>query len=453
MGNDELAIRFSNDVYATRSEVMKSLGTSLIDAIWTNIIKYRGQFTRYLALRGIDNGQLTLVMTPRIADTVNALERKLMKAYLRVYKVPKESYGLARYQEKFFITELADIAKKYRLVVDEPFLKALINDSLSTISPDRLILANYLSALRYVKHNVTDPIDDAFLADVYGLLTGQADLQHLYREREMANPDQKALIGKTYAAAPLSRIEEMMGQLKEFIVHADLSPLVKAVIAFYYIVLVKPFETYSEEMAILTLKSVLAHADYDDVPVLLAIEEWLIDQNDDLAKTLAEVQKTGDVTYILHSFLPLAEKTITSLLDEVITIEKQTLKEETMPVSEPIKEEVMAERQSVPTPVTKPLNIDERMALPGAPIALDEVDAARIEEHLMETNPSLKRGEAYFYARHCTIGKFYTISQFKKALGCAYETARTSMDHLASQGYYRKETYKNKFIYTPVNRK
>ena len=450
MGNDELAIRFSNDVYATRSEVMKSLGTSLIDAIWTNIIKYRGQFTRYLALRGIDNGQLTLVMTPRIADTVNALERKLMKAYLRVYKVPKESYGLARYQEKFFVAELTDIAKKYRLVVDEPFLRALINDSLSTISPDRLILANYLAALRYVKNNISDPIDDAFLADVYGLLTGQADLQHLYREREMANPDQKALIGKTYAAAPLSRIEEMMGQLKEFIVHADLSPLVKAVIAFYYIVLVKPFETYSEEIAILTLKSVLAHADYDDVPVLLAIEEWLIDQNDELARTLAEVQKTGDLTYILHSFLPLADKTITSLLDEVITIEKQALMEETMPVSEPIKE-VSVER--TPTPVTKPLNIDERMALPGAPIALDEVDAARIEEHLMETNPSLKRGEAYFYARHCTIGKYYTIAQYKKTLGCAYETARTSMDHLVYEGYYRKEMLKNKFIYTPIPRR
>jgi hypothetical protein len=56
MGNDDLAIRFSNETYATRSEVAKALHTSLIDSIWTNIIKYRGQFTRYLSLHAIDHG-------------------------------------------------------------------------------------------------------------------------------------------------------------------------------------------------------------------------------------------------------------------------------------------------------------------------------------------------------------------------------------------------------------
>ena len=67
--------------------------------------------------------------------------------------------------------------------------------------------------------------------------------------------------------------------------------------------------------------------------------------------------------------------------------------------------------------------------------------------------PSLSRAEAYFYARHCTMGKYYTISQFKNEIGCAYETARTSMEHLAASGYYRKEKFKNKFIYTPIRLK
>ena len=94
-----------------------------------------------------------------------------------------------------------------------------------------------------------------------------------------------------------------------------------------------------------------------------------------------------------------------------------------------------------------------KVALPTMPIGLDEKDAARIEENLLEINPKLKRGEAYFYARHCTIGKYYTIAQYKKTLGCAYETARTSMDHLVYEGYYRKEMLKNKFIYTPIPRR
>jgi len=454
MGNDELAIRFSNDVYATRSEVVKTLGTSLIDAIWTNIVKYRGQFNRYLSVRAIDNGQLSIVLTPRIADGVNAIERKLTKALLRIYKTPKGSQTLAKYEEIFYQQQLAHVAKKYRITVDEPFLHALITDSLSTVSPERTVLLNYFSALKYVKANVVDPIDDDFWANVYGLLIGQANPPEFYREHEMASPDQKALIGKTYAAAPVARIEEMMGQLKDFIVHADFSPIVKALIVFYYIMLVKPFETYSEEMALLTMKSVLAHADYDDVPLLLPLEEWLVDQNDELLRLLVEIQKTGDVTYLLAAFLPLMDKTASALLDAAVHLEKEELimetRPEVIPSAQPLPEQ---KPEPLPPTGTKPLNIDERMALPGVPIALDEVDAARIEEHLMETNPSLKRGEAYFYARHCTIGKYYTISQFKKALGCAYETARTSMDHLAEQSYYRKESYKNKFIYTPIARK
>jgi len=47
----------------------------------------------------------------------------------------------------------------------------------------------------------------------------------------------------------------------------------------------------------------------------------------------------------------------------------------------------------------------------------------------------------------------YTINQFQKEIGCAYETARTSMDHLVELGFYRKEMYKKKFIYLPVKRK
>lgn len=92
------------------------------------------------------------------------------------------------------------------------------------------------------------------------------------------------------------------------------------------------------------------------------------------------------------------------------------------------------------------------IALPRVPVGLSEEDAQKIETHLREMDPSLSRSEAYFYARHCTIGKYYTISQFKESVDCAYETARTSMDHLANSGYYRKEKFKNKFLYTPVKR-
>ena len=65
----------------------------------------------------------------------------------------------------------------------------------------------------------------------------------------------------------------------------------------------------------------------------------------------------------------------------------------------------------------------------------------------------LKKKEAYFYARHCTLGMYYTIDQFKKATKCVYETARTSMEHLVELGYYKKAPAGKKFVYTPIKRK
>ena len=97
--------------------------------------------------------------------------------------------------------------------------------------------------------------------------------------------------------------------------------------------------------------------------------------------------------------------------------------------------------------------VEQEIAVTYIPTVLDEKEACRLEQHLLELDPSLKKGEAKFYARHCTLGKKYTIAQYKKAIGCVYETARTSMDHLAELGYYRKEQLKNKYVYSPIPRK
>ena len=96
--------------------------------------------------------------------------------------------------------------------------------------------------------------------------------------------------------------------------------------------------------------------------------------------------------------------------------------------------------------------VQEELAVAYIPVALDEKQAVLLEQDLLERDPELKKGEAKFYARHCTKGKKYTIAQYKKSLHCAYETARTSMDHLAELLYYRKEKIKNKYVYIPVER-
>ena len=44
------------------------------------------------------------------------------------------------------------------------------------------------------------------------------------------------------------------------------------------------------------------------------------------------------------------------------------------------------------------------------------------------------------------------IDQYQKEIGCAYETARKSMNDLVVLGYYKKEIMGKKFVYVPIKR-
>lgn len=99
-----------------------------------------------------------------------------------------------------------------------------------------------------------------------------------------------------------------------------------------------------------------------------------------------------------------------------------------------------------------PITFEQKVSMPILPTGLDEKDVDLIAENLLELYPSLKINQAKFYASHCTIGKYYSIAQYKKETGVAYETARTSMDNLVALGFYKKEQIKNKYVYTPVIR-
>ena len=93
MANSDLPIRFSDETYATKFEVSKALGTSLVDTIWSNILNYRSHFTRVLSLRNIEKNPLNVVLTPSILERCNALERKLNKVFLRYARMDENDPG------------------------------------------------------------------------------------------------------------------------------------------------------------------------------------------------------------------------------------------------------------------------------------------------------------------------------------------------------------------------
>ena len=376
-----------------------------------------------------------------------------------------------------------------QLQVGEDFVNNVLRNEVVSALPNNMLLVNYINALNYIKKAYVNAIDEDFLASLYAKLLGTEELVEFYRTNDDRNPENRVLIDRIYTSAPWNLIDPMMNSLFTFIQTSTLSTSLKAVIVYFYINYVKPFNKYSEEVAILMAKAVLAHEAFGETVVDLPLEQLLLLSNEEVARIYVEVQKTADVTYFVNYAFKHLSQYCESFLDEIAQGKVQELKadfyqadakeeEIEVPVQEERVEivdlfEASKEEEPAPQPVFKeePVEaqpkvaeeqpkkktvkvtyVQEELAVAYIPVALDEKQAVLLEQDLLERDPELKKGEAKFYARHCTKGKKYTIAQYKKSLRCAYETARTSMDHLAELLYYRKEKVKNKYVYIPVEK-
>lgn len=158
---------------------------------------------------------------------------------------------------------------------------------------------------------------------------------------------------------------------------------------------------------------------------------------------------------------PLPSKEVVRPAPETPAPSPSPVIEENKPIEKPLTPEP-SEEKAAAKPALKPEKVityeemaqtsssERTLSLNENP--LSEKEVREYVEYLLETNPNLNKNQASFLASHCTLGRYYTIQQFKKFTRCAYETARTSMDKLASEKYYSKLQVKNKFVYTPLKK-
>ena len=467
MPNNDLAIRFTEEKYATKSEVARELRISSVDAFWNNIQEYRRNFYHYTPLKTIDKNVLMFCGCPSINGFVIGVENKLLRVNRSYSGLYSHRTDVRFFQDNCYSKCLKFVSDKYKLELDENFFKSLVRDEFQQIDESVKPVANYLKALKYVNYAHVNNIDEDYLANLYSKVIGQDELTTFYRVNEDTNPENRVLIDRIYTCAPVRLIEPMMNSLFAFIANSTLSAGVKAGIAYFYINYVKPFDKYTDEIALLVAKSIICHDSLGELGTLLPLERLLSEDPTNLVKMITEAQKTSDLTYIVKYFFEVLSNNADEMLDMMANLNTEQLRADFYKVDEPVKEEkpvepvdVMpeepAEEENQPAPVEENRNkvtyVQEELAISYIPVALDEKQACLVEQDLLERDPSLRKGEAHFYARHCTKGKKYSIAQYKKAIGCVYETARTSMDHLAELGYYRKEKIKNKFVYVPIAR-
>jgi hypothetical protein len=395
------------------------------------------------------------------------VERKLTVLALKMAKMGADGSNALVCKNKLRSILFA-VGKKYRLEnLSEPFLNQLIDNNLATVAPGQMLLVRYLNTLRYLESSPLAIFDKAAGYKIYSLLTNGEEKESLYRMEELEDITryQGMASNHTYFAAPVATIAELMDNLYSFIARSDFSLLLKAIIASFFINYVKPFDSYLEEMSSLFFKAVLSMDGAYSFDVFLPLESLLATSIDSLNEVVIETQKTADLTYYVTFILDPLEKEIDRFLIELNDANAMAIKKEyytpdvpapLTPLDEAVmKPSTVAKVETVINNTNPAPSLEEikNVALPVMSTGYSEDEAKKIEQHLLELNPKLKKHEAYFYARHCTVEKYYTIAQFKKEVACSYETARTSMDNLVYLGYYFKEMVKNKFVYSPVIKK
>ena len=454
-------VRFTDEMYATKDDVKKALNMSNIDSIWNKVNMYRAYYTKQTGLTNIERVPFNVVLPPRLTNLIVGLEKRLSKLLIKYSKNYYQNPRVARIFENDQYLKILSILKDiYEIQIGEDTLKSIVEETLPTVPVEYLVLSNYYKTLRYFKTRFNGQFNISLLMMMYTKLRGIdldiTSLENYYRKVELIDRADHVFIGRHYDASPVERIPDLMEALFEFNNDSPLFGVVKAFITYFYINYIKPFDYFNEEMAVLMAKYCLTHFDNEDIASFLPLESLLSSYYNDVIKKMSlESEMKLDFTYIVKILVEYLSEMVDELNDDLNVFDSkimyQELRQEDQTKETPkVEKSPVVQTHEVKTnSEVAQINFERKVALPIMPVGLDENDASMVAQHLLELYPTLKKGQAEFYSRHCTLGKYYTIGMYKKENDCAYETARTSMDNLASLGFYRKENIRNKFVYTP----
>lgn len=444
---------FTEHKYSTKTEVKNELKIGLIDSIWNSIIEYREKFFKVLPLKQIDNSLLKVCFCQNILNKLQNLDSKLIRSYSKVIELKTAKDNFRIFKNNMYAECLSFYCSYKNIPSSKEFLRSVVMEDIKKINNEYSDIVRYLSCLKYIEDKYVNPVNEDFLAELYSIITGNSELVSFYREKDDSNPYNTVLIDRIYTSAPTKLIAPMMNMLFDYINNGDEDGIIKAITVFYYFNYIKPFPKYNLELSMVLMKMCLGRNRIWEACSFLPLENLFIHN---FEKVYQEIQRSSDVTYLIDSLYELINESINSILDNAANMSADILRKDFYKTDseEETKNDVVIEEKPVSNPIVEE-NVSyvakkETIAVSYIPPALDEKEASRLEEHLLELDPTMRRNEAAFYARHCTMGKKYTISQCKKYLNSAYETARKTMERLVELGYYRREMVKNKSVYTPI---
>jgi Fic family protein len=329
MSEKEWAVKYTDETYLSKNELIDVMHTSLVDGYWTDILSYRGKHAIRYAFRTINNHSFFLVSTDavgaKIAEASNKLDQ--LGSFL------KKNSGSAREKEQAYreckLLALTKVNAFEGTPMSELSLKALLNKTYAENNPAHAPIINYLLALdSYLEKTPVTPNDD-FLAASYGMLLGESDLTKFYRNFDFDGSARKNrfVIGGIFDYAPCEMVDPLMSEFLLFLENPEAPAFVKAVAALYFLDYVKPFERFNDELGALLAKAVLAQSDGSACPYLYPLECVL--HNDPRYEQYAlETQKSGDLTYLVLYAAEVLSPLIDKLIDTIRNLQIETFRNE-----------------------------------------------------------------------------------------------------------------------------
>ena len=458
MATSNLNQKYTIEKYCSKSDLSKIFGTQIVEPIWKELVDFRKLLSTELPIFDVAHNKFrftyidsTQAKTAQTNDHVTAY----IGGYARFHAGSTAHYTFTRDMLK---AALRAIAKFNKLDASEITLINTIEGQ--PVSSQYKLLERYNHALEVLKMNPAEEINEDFLAKYYAILRGEEELTVFYRISDVETTASKVLVDKDYdQGIPSHLIDEVMPDLIEFIANDSVSLASRLTAIFFMFNYVKPFDIYNLELACLLAKRIIASSNLNSSSIYVPIEQFINDEGF-FNETSKEVKKTHDFTYAFLRGADLINQAFDTAIDRMIDVQANVLDAETKMGSDEgkIKKEFGVKpevKKSEPKTKETKAQIQARLERNAKHFDVENLSEKELKvkaNEMMEMDPYINKHQANFYVHHCTPGRYYTLQQYVKFTGCVYETARTSMDLLAKQGYYRQETIKNKFVYTPINK-
>ena len=454
-------VYYTEEKYFSKNEVLNDLNILNCDSYWQEILAYRKNFGQQLELFNFDHTKFSFTFCKNQLFKLVDLERKYNMSYNLYNKLN------SKFQKIFSISSLVKnlqaVANFNNITETDSFLANLVSGNCSTIPNQDLILDNYLNCLRYIQSLNEEKINITSIFKLYyGLIGGQFN-----KDSQINYPNVQVNNEKV-------DFEFLLNEFLNFVNDKKQYPFLQSIFSIFYIKFLKLFDFFNDELAILFCKLVLSCNGYNDFAIYLPMEKIFLKVDNSINQAFKNSVESNDLTYFVSCF---SDKLLSSLEELYFSLNdslKQEKSNENKLIINPnnlpssnggndlIKQGVNQALESLKNN-NNVEKVDDKekfkiygdieVSLPIFNSGLRSEDLEKVTQDLLETYPLLKYSQAHFFARHCTVGRTYTIQNFKNEEHTSYETARTSMDFLASLGFYTKNQLKNKFVYRPIPRR